>query len=149
MSVAVLVLTGLSTAGSAGAEEEGIRTLRGADVAEQDAAPQERLQLGKKPGLQKNIARTFTGQPPVIPHAMTNFDELTLGENQCLSCHDDANYKKKQAPKIGKNHFETKNGKVTKTFDQAHYFCTQCHAPQFDAPPLVGNTFKGVVVKAK
>ena len=149
LSVAALALTGLSTAGPAGAGEEGVRTLRGADVAERDEAPQEKLQLGKKPGLQKNVARTFTGQPPIIPHAMTNFDELTLGENQCLSCHDEANYKKKKAPKVGKNHFETKDGKVTKTFNQAQYFCTQCHAPQFDVPPLVENTFKGIVVKAK
>lgn len=143
LSVAALALTGLGA--SAGAGEEGVRTLRGADVAAQDAVPQEKLQLGKKPGLQKNVARTFKGQPPVIPHAMANFDELTLEENQCLSCHDEANYKKKKAPKIGKYHFETKDGKLTKTFDQARYFCTQCHAPQFDAPPLVENTFQGMV----
>lgn len=146
LSLAALVLTG---PGIAGAAEEGVRTLRGADVAEQDAAPQEKTQLGKKPGLQKNVARTFTGQPPVIPHAMANFDELTLEENQCLSCHDEANYKKKKAPKIGKNHFEMKDSKVTKTFDKARYFCTQCHAPQFDAAPLVENTFQSVSVKAR
>lgn len=142
LSAATLTLTSFSTAG---AGEDGVRTLRGADVAEQDAAPQEKHPLGKKPGLQKNVARTFTGQPPVIPHAMTSFDELTLEENQCLSCHDEANHKKKNAPKVGKNHFETKDGKVTKTFGKTRYFCTQCHAPQFDAPPLVENTFKGTV----
>lgn len=149
LSVAALALTGLSTAGPAGAREEGVRTLRGSDVAEQDQAPQEKLQLGKKPGLQKKVARTFTGQPPVIPHATANFDELTLEENQCLSCHDEANYKKKKAPKIGKNHFQTKDGKITKNFDQSRYFCTQCHAPQFDAPPLVENTFNSISVKGR
>lgn len=146
LSIAALALVGITTAGAGDVE---VRTLRDAGVAEQDQAPQEKLQLGKKPGLQKKVARTFTGQPPVIPHAMANFDELTLEENQCLSCHDEANYKKKKAPRIGKNHFQTKDGKITKNFDQSRYFCTQCHAPQFDAPPLVENTFQSVSVKGR
>jgi cytochrome c-type protein NapB len=27
--------------------------------------------------------------------------------------------------------------------------CVQCHVPQVDAPPLVGNDFKGDVAEAK
>ncbi len=125
-----------------------VQTLRGTDAATTDQAPEERAYLGKKPGAQKNIARTFVGQPPLIPHAMENFDEVTLQENQCLECHSLENYKKKKSPRIGDNHFRDR--KPTGELSMAYHACQLCHAPQVDAKPLVQNTFKGVVeVKKK
>lgn len=149
LSVAALALSGLTTAVTAATDDEGLRTLRGADAAVEDKAPEDKVQIGKKPGLQKTVARSFKQQPPVIPHATENFDEITLEENQCLTCHDEANYKKKKAPLIGKSHFDVKDGKAQKRVSKARHGCVQCHVPQFDAPPLVENTFRPVSVKGK
>ncbi|MBI2314015.1 MAG: nitrate reductase cytochrome c-type subunit [Betaproteobacteria bacterium] len=147
-SAAALALAGL-TATFPAAADEGVRSLRGADTAAEDQAPEQKVQLGKKPGLQKTVTRSFKQQPPLIPHATDNFDEITLEENQCLSCHDEANYKKKKSPLIGKSHMQLKDGKPTKTVDKTRHFCIQCHVPQFDAAPLVENTFQPVSAKGR
>ncbi|HEX9180849.1 MAG TPA: nitrate reductase cytochrome c-type subunit [Burkholderiales bacterium] len=146
LSIAALALAGWM--GSVAAAEP-VQTLRGADAAVEDKAPEEKALLGKRPGLQKTISRSFQEQPPLIPHALQNFDEITLEDNQCLSCHSEENYKKKKAPLIGKSHFEMKGGKPTKTVDNARWFCTQCHVPQHDAAPLVDNEFKAAQAPAK
>jgi len=54
------------------------KTMRGADIPAGDPAPEVKAYAGKKPGLQQPIARTYKEQPPVIPHAVDNFDEITL-----------------------------------------------------------------------
>ena len=80
----------------------GVQTLRGADTAAADQAPDaQKAYTGKKPGLQKPIARTFKEQPPLVPHAVDNFDEITVEENQCMSCHSLEKFKEKNAPKSG------------------------------------------------
>lgn len=131
------------------AESGAVQTLRAADVAVPDQPPEEKAQLGARPGVQKPIARTFNQQPPLIPHATANFDEITLDENQCLSCHDVTTYKQKNAPKIGDSHFKDLKGKVQKTMARTRYNCQQCHVPQVDAPPLVENEFRGMPVTIK
>ncbi|MDR2189458.1 MAG: nitrate reductase cytochrome c-type subunit [Azonexus sp.] len=123
--------------------------MRGADVAATDQAPEVKKYLGGKPGGQDKVARTFDGQPPVIPHAVENFDEVTLDENQCLSCHGADTYQKKNAPKVGDSHFRDRDGKLLKNAAAARYNCSQCHVPQVDAPPLVANDFKGAVTVVK
>jgi cytochrome c-type protein NapB len=91
------------------------------------------------------VARTFRDQPPVIPHAMTNFDEITTEENQCLTCHDLENYQKKEAPRLSDSHLrDPRTNKPLKNVSAARYNCTQCHVPQADAPPLVENSFQGL-----
>lgn len=57
-----------------------VASLRGSDAAAADQAPVVHAQLGKKPGLQQKIVRTFDGQPPLIPHATENFDEVRSEE---------------------------------------------------------------------
>ena len=117
--------------------------MRSADVAAVYQAPEAKKYLGGKPGGQENVARTFNSQPPVIPHAVENFDEITLEENQCLSCHSATNYQKKEAPKIGDSHVRDREVKVLAETSALRHNCTQCHVPQVDAPPLVENDFKG------
>ena len=109
------------------------------DVAAPDKAPESMAYAGKRPGTQPIVARTFSTQPPVIPHAVENFDEVTLAENQCLDCHGAENYVKKNAPKLGDSHLVA----ATKAFDPSRHNCTQCHVPQVDAPALVENRFVG------
>ncbi|MBZ0106002.1 MAG: nitrate reductase cytochrome c-type subunit [Sulfuricella denitrificans] len=130
--------------------ESAVHSLRGIDVKDEGQAPEMRVNPGKRPGSQKPIARTFQQQPPVIPHATDNFDEITLEENQCLTCHGPEKYKEKKAPKIGDSHFRNQQtGEIMKQMSNARHNCVQCHVPQMDAPPLVENTFKGLPVKAQ
>ena len=87
----------------------------------------------------------FEQQPPVIPHATENFDEITLEENQCLTCHGPEKFKEKKAPKIGDSHFRNQQtGEIMKQVSSARHACVQCHVPQVDAAPLVENTFQTV-----
>lgn len=118
-------------------------SMRGIDVAAPDPVAAEKHYVGKRPGTQEPLARTFSTQPPLIPHAVENFDEINLEENQCMDCHSAANHEKKHAPKLGDSHFITRDGKKLSEGSAARYNCTQCHVPQVDAPPLVDNAFKG------
>lgn len=136
LAAAVAVFAGCATQAVAPTQ-----TLRGADAAVADQAPDQKAYAGKRPGLQKPIARTFVGQPPLIPHATNNFDEISLEENQCLTCHGLDVYKKKKAPKIGDEHLVTGQQVVS----MERYQCTTCHVPQVDARPLVDNSFVGTV----
>ncbi|MDP2880045.1 MAG: nitrate reductase cytochrome c-type subunit [Azonexus sp.] len=129
--------------------QESPRPMRGADVSATDQAPEAKKYLGGKPGAQEKVARTYRDQPPVIPHAVENFDEITLEENQCLTCHGADTYKKKRAPKIGDSHFLDRDGKVLPTASSSRHNCTQCHVPQVDAPPLVENDFRGDLAEGK
>lgn len=123
------------------------KSMRGIDVAAPDAVASEKAYVGSRPGTTKPVARTFSTQPPVIPHAVENFDEINLEGNQCMDCHSAATYRKKNAPKIGDSHFVDRDGKKHAEATGGRYNCVQCHVPQVDAPPLVDNTFKGDAVK--
>lgn len=129
--------------------QEAPKPMRGAEVTATDQAPDAKKYLGGKPGGQEKVARTYRDQPPVIPHAVENFDEITLEENQCLNCHSAETYQKKKAPKIGDSHFRDREGKVLASTSALRHNCVQCHVPQVDAPPLVENDFKGDMVAAK
>ncbi len=122
-----------------------VQTLRAADAAAADQAPAARPYAGKAPGSQKPIARTFSTQPPLIPHAIEGFDEITLQSNPCLACHGPDNYKETKAPRISDSHFKDRDGKMLPEVPAARYQCTTCHVPQADAKPLVENTFRGDV----
>ena len=57
-----------------------VASLRGADTASADLAPAQSLAYaGKRPGSGAPIERSFREQPPLIPHAIDNFDEITGG----------------------------------------------------------------------
>lgn len=140
----------LLLAGDAMADSSDVQSLRPTSIGEADQAPEEKTYVGKRPGSQKAIARTFEQQPPLIPHAMTNFDEITPADNQCMECHGPDTYQKKNAPKLGDSHFrDPATGTVQTTVSGARYQCTLCHVPQVDAKPLVENTFQGVPFPAK
>lgn len=118
------------------------QSLRGIDAAAADPVFAEPAWVGKKPGAQAGYTRSYSTQPPLIPHAVENFDEVTLTDNQCLECHGPANYKKKASPPIGDKHFvggDPKSGLAS----SARHACVMCHVAQSDAKPLVGNAFRG------
>jgi len=118
-------------------------SMRGADVAAPDAVASEKAYVGSRPGTTKPVARTFSTQPPVIPHSIENFSDINLEENACMDCHSAANFKKKNAPKIGDSHFVNRDGQKLDEASAARHNCVQCHVPQVDAPPLVESTFQG------
>lgn len=131
----------------ASAQQAGskVQTLRGTSIEDADKAPGEKAYVGQRPGSQKPIARTFSGQPPLIPHTLEGFPAITLEVNGCLVCHEDG----KNAPKAGASHFKDRDGKILTEVSPARNQCTSCHVPQADAKPLVQNTFKGVVEAKK
>jgi nitrate reductase (cytochrome), electron transfer subunit len=148
MKRTVTIVAALTTALLLGCAQQfaGIKSMRGDDVAAADPAAPMREYKGEKPGLQQKIARTFQDQPPVIPHAVTNFDEITLEENQCMTCHSREKFKEKNAPVVGDSHFlDPATGKTLAKMSMARHNCVQCHVPQVDAPPLVENRFVGYV----
>lgn len=127
------------------AQFAGVSTLRGADAAAPDQAGDAKAYAGKRPGTagQAMIKRTFNEQPPLVPHAIENFDEITTADNQCLECHGPANYVKKNSPKLGDSHLAAA-GAAQVRMDR--YQCNTCHVPQVDAKPLVENRFVGTPV---
>jgi cytochrome c-type protein NapB len=116
----------------------GIATLRGADAATVDQAGEVKAYAGKRPGSGAPIARTFGEQPPLVPHAIDNFDEITTTDNQCLECHSPATAVAKNSPPVPKGHLAVGTG-----LRKDRYQCNTCHVPQVDAKPLVMSTFVG------
>lgn len=143
-TITILAAT-LLTAIAGCASYEPVTSMRGIDVAAADKAPEILPYAGKRPGTagQQKIARTFQEQPPVIPHAVENFDDINLEENQCMDCHSPAKYQEKKAPKVGDSHFLDRSGKKLAEVSMLRHNCTACHVPQVDAPPLVENRFVG------
>ena len=122
-----------------------VQTLRGANVDDADTAQEERSYVGKAPGSQKPIERTFRGQPPLIPHSVEGFPAITLERNGCLFCHGPQSYKTAKAPKAGDSHLKDLDGNALTEVAPGRNNCTTCHVPQADATPLVNNTFRGAV----
>jgi cytochrome c-type protein NapB len=81
-------------------------------------------------------------QPPVIPHNIKGY-QITKDVNTCLVCHSRSNAPQAGATRVPRSHFVGRDGKPLPTVSTRRYFCLQCHVPQADAEPLVGNTFKG------
>lgn len=120
-----------------------VKSMRGIDTNAEDVAPEVKNASTKRPGTTAPVIRTFSTQPPVIPHATANFDDINLEENQCLGCHGPEKYKEKKAVKIGDSHFYDRDGNKLPEVSSRRHNCVQCHVPQVDAPPLVENTFQG------
>ncbi len=115
-------------------------SLRGHTDLQQDSTAPE-LRPYQKDG--QPITRDYVQQPPLIPHKIDGY-WIDYKSNKCLSCHSWANYKEAGATKISQTHFEDRDKNVLANISARRYFCTQCHVPQVDAPPLVENTFKPI-----
>lgn len=123
------------------AQFAGVATLRGSNADSADQAPTDKAYLGKRPGGgQELIARSFKEQPPLIPHAVDQFDEITVSDNQCMDCHSPRSAPAKKAPAVPSSHAAETGGKG---LNLARYQCNSCHVPQVDAKPLVANRFEG------
>ncbi|WP_121020819.1 nitrate reductase cytochrome c-type subunit [Helicobacter vulpis] len=101
----------------------------------------------KPPGESQRFERAYENAPPMIPHDTTGLLPITKENNQCLGCHMPDVASSVGATPVPKSHFfdfrnnrPTKEGKIS----DARFNCTQCHAPQANAQPLVKNNFKPV-----
>jgi cytochrome c-type protein NapB len=85
--------------------------------------------------------RAYPDQPPVIPHSIEGY-QLSVNTNRCLSCHKREFTEGSGAPMISVTHYMTRDNQMIADVSPRRYFCTSCHVPQADTPPLVGNTFE-------
>ena len=114
-----------------------LMTLRGVDVQASDPEG-DGTRYGRD---QAPLPRDFVQQPPLIPHTIKGYT-VTKNFNKCLDCHAWSRAKETGATKISVTHFKTREGEELSSVSPRRYFCNQCHVPQSDAKPLVGNTFK-------
>mgnify|MGYP001824067242 CR=1 FL=1 len=129
LGAATLLATGLGAA-------EQVSSLRGHAVTDDSDAVLNKQTLAVPGGF--DVA--WEEQPPMIPHPIDKYS-IDLRQNGCLKCHSPATYEANKAPKIADSHFFDRNGNPTEKVAARRYFCTQCHAPQAGAMPLVENVF--------
>ena len=114
-----------------------LQSLRGAEINASDPEG-DGTRYGRD---QPPLPRDFVQQPPLIPHQIKGYN-ITKNFNKCLDCHAWSRAKETGATKISVTHFKTREGEELTSVSPRRYFCNQCHVPQSDAKPLVGNTFK-------
>jgi nitrate reductase (cytochrome), electron transfer subunit len=119
------------------AQAETMKSLRGSEAVKGDA-PSENYRWEKD---RKPLQRQFVQQPPIIPHTTKGY-LITKEFNKCLDCHSWDRTADTGATKVSITHFKTRGGTELTNISPRRYFCQQCHVPQTDAKPLVGNTFK-------
>ena len=130
---AAVLLLGVSAAGA----QEKLESLRGDVPIEQ---------LSKKD--QDLIPRNFQKQPPLIPHSIKGYN-ITQNFNKCMDCHSKERAEETGATKVAKSHYLDREDKKLGNISPRRYFCMQCHVPQFDAKPLVENTYKPAARKGE
>lgn len=84
--------------------------------------------------------RAYPMQPPTIPHKIDNY-QVDLNANRCMSCHSRLQVGQSQAPMVSVTHYMDRDGNFLAELSPRRYFCTQCHAPQTNAPLPVENDF--------
>ena len=134
-SAAVILLAlGMLSASAA----EVVKPIRGAvPIPETNPSDTYRLERHDRP-----VARNHKWQPPIIPHNIKGY-QITKNVNTCMTCHSRKAAKETGATTVAKSHYLDRDGKELPNISARRYFCLQCHAPQYDAPPLVGNSFEG------
>jgi cytochrome c-type protein NapB len=141
LKISLAALVSITTCWSAAQQ---VNSIRGSNANTVDNAPLVQPYLGSKPGQQALIARTYQGQPPLIPHKIDGFDDISATENTCLDCHSHTEFRGQKIPRAGKSHFLAPvAANAEPELDMKRWQCNSCHVPQIDAKPLVENIFKG------
>ena len=135
----VLVALALLAAGSVLAQD-GLLTLRQGTPLDVNISPPPIPAVVNSDIRQ---VRNWPEQPPVIPHQIDNY-QIDLNVNKCLTCHSRTAVAVSQAPMVSVTHFMNREGQVLAAVTPRRFFCTQCHVPQADVQPPVGNTFEDV-----
>jgi nitrate reductase (cytochrome), electron transfer subunit len=127
----------LSGVGSVGAQEM-VESLRG-DVPVNQLSKNDNMFRPERD--QEIIPRNFQKQPPLIPHTVKGYN-ITQNFNKCMDCHSKERAEETGATKVAKSHYLDRDDKKHSNISPRRYFCMQCHVPQFDAKPLVENTYR-------
>lgn len=122
--------------GVAGAQEKVLSERGDVSIEQQSKVDMFRPEKDKEP-----IPRNYDKQPPLIPHSIKGYN-ITQNFNKCMDCHSAERFKETGATKVGDTHYLDRDGKKHANISPRRYFCMQCHVPQFDAKPLVENTYK-------
>ena len=140
-NVLVALLAALSMGSASGVlAGEAVQSLRGAEVSDNELQPGKYTVEKDSPP----IARDYVQQPPLIPHKVEGY-EISTNFNKCMDCHAWSKAKQANATKVSLTHFRDQaSGAELANISPSRYFCNQCHVPQVDAKPLVGNSFKPV-----
>lgn len=139
MRVRILLFT-LITLGIAQAADAPLTGLRGTTpLDEEPKAP--RMPPVENRDVKRG--RAYTSQPPTIPHAIDKY-EITRNVNFCMYCHGRVRNEEFQAPMVSATHFMDRDYDFLAEISPRRYFCTQCHVPQLDVRPPVGNQFLDV-----
>ncbi|MCP3958759.1 MAG: hypothetical protein GY719_12975 [bacterium] len=107
-----------------------------------------------EPGENQKLGSYFEDMPPLISHQIADQLPITLEENLCLDCHHlpgeiGTEIGAEDATPVPESHYvDTRKvgGSISLTDGAlklvgARYVCTQCHAAQTDAEPLVPSTY--------
>ncbi len=138
LALAAFLTMGLGLAALSSAQESrGVKALRDQPLTETGAAPD----LYKQSSPAEGFGRAYRQQPPLIPHKVEGY-QVTVNNNACMNCHDWPGNTRVNAPKISETHYVDRAGVRLDKVAGTRYFCQQCHVPQADAKPLVGNTFR-------
>jgi nitrate reductase (cytochrome), electron transfer subunit len=125
---------------AAAADAQNLDQLRGPAPLSEEAAPP-RMAPVENRDLRR--ARSYPEQPPTIPHAIDGY-RIDLNSNKCLSCHSRVAVAQSQAPMVSITHFMDRHGQFLAAVSPRRYFCNQCHVPQLEVEPIVGNQFEDI-----
>ena len=130
------LLAGLVLLAGYAFSEEAVKPIRGpVPIPESNPADTYRMERHDRA-----LPRSHRWQPPIIPHNVKGY-QISKNVNTCMTCHSKKASTESGATPVGKSHYLDRDGKQLMTVSARRYFCLQCHVPQFDANPLVGNTF--------
>lgn len=87
--------------------------------------------------------RNYAMQPPTIPHRIDGY-RIDLNSNKCMSCHRRGRTEDSRAPMVSVTHYMDRDGNFLAEISPRRYFCEQCHVPQYEIKPLVGNVFEDI-----
>jgi cytochrome c-type protein NapB len=121
------------------AQSENIATLRGTSIETEPKAP--RMANVENTDIKRK--RNYPMQPPTIPHKIDGY-QVDLNTNKCMTCHSRRRTEESQAPMVSVTHYMNREAQFLAEVSPRRYFCLQCHVPQTDARPLLGNTFEDV-----
>ncbi|WP_049820389.1 nitrate reductase cytochrome c-type subunit [Bradyrhizobium japonicum] len=136
-AVAVALVIPFAASGPLAQEAKQHKALREAPLTEMSPPPEVTKQSVPASGFE----RAYRQQPPLIPHKVDGY-QITTENNACMGCHDWPGNTRVNAPKISETHYVDRQGVRLDKVAGTRYFCQQCHVPQADAKPLVGNIFK-------
>ncbi|MDK3025936.1 nitrate reductase cytochrome c-type subunit [Cupriavidus taiwanensis] len=141
LALCTLLLAVLAVPASSPARAQGVvDAMRGpTPIADEARAPL--LYPIENKDIRRN--RNYTMQPPTIPHKIDGY-QVDKDFNRCMFCHARTRTEETQAIPVSITHYMDRHNNVLAEVSPRRYFCTQCHVPQADAKPLVGNTFVDV-----